>query len=153
MRLLQQELLTPNLPVRILALLFQSFLSTEHASPRLSISTTGSLLYYVTSYLKNNVYHKDALATLSVDTGYSYSYLSHLFSEKIGQNFLSYLSSIRLSYACRLLAETDISVTDIAEDVGFESQSTFFRTFKNHYGITPLKYRQTAQQGKLSLFP
>ena len=110
------------------------------------------LTYQIANYINEHFREPLTLGLLSQKLGMSKYHLSHLFSEKIGQNFLSYLSSIRLSYACSRLAETDISVTDIAEEAGFESQSTFFRVFKNHLGITPLKYRQNAQQGTLSSF-
>ena len=41
----------------------------------------------------------------------------------------------------RQLLDTDLSVEDIALDVGYENQSYFFRQFKSRYGMTPRKYR------------
>jgi len=111
------------------------------------------LTYQIANYINEHFREPLTLGLLAQKRGMSKYHLSHLFSEKIGQSFLSYLASIRLSYACSRLAETDISVTDIAEEAGFESQSTFFRSFKEHLGITPLKYRQNAQNGTLSQFP
>ena len=110
------------------------------------------LTYQIANYINEHFREPLTLGLLAQQLGMSKYHLSHLFSEKIGQSFLSYLSSIRLSYACSRLAETDISVTDIAEEAGFESQTTFFRSFKAHYGITPLKYRQNAQQGTLAAY-
>ena len=69
-------------------------------------------------------------------------HLSHLFSEKMGQKFLSYLSGVRVSYACKLLAETNLPVGRIMGEAGFESEATFFRAFRNQLGITPARYRK-----------
>ena len=107
------------------------------------------LTYQIANYINEHFREPLTLGQLAQTLGMSKYHLSHLFSEKIGQNFLSYLSSIRLSYACSRLAESDSSITDIAEEAGFESQSTFFRVFKNHLGITPLQYRQNARKGTL----
>ena len=100
------------------------------------------LTYQISNYISEHFHEPLTLGQLAQHLGISKSHLSHLFSEKMGQNFASYLSSIRLSSACRLLIETNLSVTDIAEKSGFESQRSFFRTFKSHFGVTPLKYRQ-----------
>ena len=85
------------------------------------------------------------LGELARELGMNKYHLSHVFSEKMGQSFPSYLASIRLSCACSALAETDRSVTQIAEECGFESQRSFFRVFQQHMGTTPLQYRRNAQ--------
>ena len=108
------------------------------------------LTYKISNYMNENYQAPLTLGILAQELGISKYHLSHLFSEKMGQNFSAYLASIRLSRACKLLAESQISVTDIAEKSGFESQITFFRAFKAHFGVTPLKYRQTAQHSKIN---
>lgn len=70
-------------------------------------------------------------------------HLSHVFSEKMGQSFPAYLSRIRISCACSALAETDRSVTQIAEECGFESQRSFFRVFQQQLGTTPCNTART----------
>ncbi|MBR2948761.1 MAG: AraC family transcriptional regulator [Lachnospiraceae bacterium] len=118
--------------------------------PTLTLSRNKStdhqeLTYQIAQYISEHFREPLTLGILAQKLGLSKYHLSHLFSEKIGQSFLSYLSGIRLSYACSRLSETDLPITEIAEDAGFESQSTFFRVFKNQLGVTPLKYRQNAQ--------
>ncbi|OQC30298.1 MAG: Transcriptional activator NphR [Verrucomicrobia bacterium ADurb.Bin070] len=49
---------------------------------------------------------------------------------------------VRINAACRLLTETDHSVTGIAGEVGFYDQSHFSRTFTRLMGLSPLKYRK-----------
>lgn len=100
-----------------------------------NISIKESLLYYVVSYLKSNVYQINALSNLSEDTGYSYSYLSHLFSEKMGQTLKAFFASIRMDAADKLLAEK--SVTEVSELLGYSSVHAFSRAYKSVRGCPP----------------
>lgn len=71
----------------------------------------------------------------------SESYFSHLFKEKKGVNFSTYLENIRLSEASRLIRETDISLNELYLSVGYNNANTFRRAFKKVYGITPSAMR------------
>jgi len=48
--------------------------------------------------------------------------------------------------AKELLANSDMSLVNVAAESGFSSQSYFNAVFKKHYGVTPLAYRQNAFQ-------
>ncbi len=69
------------------------------------------------------------------------SYFSHLFHSEIGCNFKTYLNNLKISYAKRLLEETDLSVLEVSMECGFGSVSQFHRVFKEHTGVTPSKYK------------
>ncbi len=82
-----------------------------------------------------------SLTDVANEVHLSSGYFSELFKNATGQNFKSYLIDLRMRNACRLLANTELSVTDICFECGFESFSNFMRTFKARYGISPLKFR------------
>lgn len=103
------------------------------------------LTYQIAQYVAAHFKEPLTLDALARALGVSRFHLSHVFSEKIGQGFPAYLSSIRVDYACTLLADTNRSVTEIAAEAGFESQRSFFRTFGARCGTTPLGYRRRAQ--------
>lgn len=69
-------------------------------------------------------------------------YISHLFSGKLGLRFNDYVNSLRISEACRYLAATDRSVTEISELVGFNTLRTFNRSFIKQMGMSPSEYRR-----------
>ena len=94
-------------------------------------------LMYIYVHQRESLTLGDAAASVHLSPGY----FSELFSETVGQNFKSYLTDLRMRNACRLLANTDMSVTDICYECGFESFSNFMRTFKTRYGLSPLKFR------------
>jgi AraC-like DNA-binding protein len=74
-----------------------------------------------------------------------------LFSSVLGVTPHQYLVRSRLRHAARLLADNDISVTDIAYDVGFGDLSNFVRTFHRAAGVSPLRFRQ-ASRGDRKIF-
>lgn len=71
----------------------------------------------------------------------SESYFSHLFKEKKGVNFSTYLENMRLSEASRLIRETDVSLNELYLSVGYNNANTFRRAFKKVYGVTPSAMR------------
>lgn len=71
----------------------------------------------------------------------SESYFSHMFKEKTGVNFSTYLENIRMNEAARLIRETDISLNELYIAVGYNNSNTFRRAFKKVFGMTPSNMR------------
>ncbi len=69
-------------------------------------------------------------------------YFSRLFKEEVGSSFSTYLITHRLKKAEYLLRNTNLTVAEIAERVGYEQPSYFSRIYKKYRGITPLKTRE-----------
>lgn len=83
-----------------------------------------------------------SLETLEEALHLSRYYISHLFSDKLNIRFNDYVNSLRVSEACRLLRATTLSMTDIAERVGFNTLRTFNRSFVKQMGQSPSEYRR-----------
>lgn len=71
----------------------------------------------------------------------SETYFSHMFKEKTGVNFSTYLENIRMNEAARLIKETNISLNELYISVGYNNVNTFRRAFKKTYGVTPSAMR------------
>ena len=69
-------------------------------------------------------------------------YISHVINQKLHMSFNDYVNSIRVSNACKYLAESKMSVLDISEKVGFNTVRTFNRAFIKNMGISPRDYRK-----------
>ena len=74
----------------------------------------------------------------------SESRFSHLFKEQTGKSPTSYLINLKIEKAKDLLENTDLSVLQISEIVGLQSQNYFSRIFKKHTSRSPLKYREAS---------
>ncbi len=107
-----------------------------------NIYSNSDVIVNVKTYVQKN-YDKDLnLEFLSSLFYLNRSYLSHLFKEKTGQNFVDYLNDIRIEKAKELLNETDKKMYSIAKAVGYDNIKYFFRVFKRKTGITPEQYRK-----------
>ncbi len=95
-----------------------------------------AVLAYINSDCKNA-----SLTKISQDTNQSVAVLSKLIKAKTGFTFQELLQSKRFRMAKQLLIDTDLTIEEIALDIGYENQSYFFKQFKNRYGMTPRKYR------------
>jgi AraC-like DNA-binding protein len=103
---------------------------------------TDRTIWHVMQYVHAHFQEDLHLAGLAERFGFSVSYLSELFKKKAGQNFVGFLHDIRIRHACGLLASTEMSVADIAMEVGYGSYKTFSRMFKENKGMTPAAYRK-----------
>lgn len=74
-------------------------------------------------------------------------YFSRLFRSKTGTSPGRFLTAIRLYKAKNLLLETDMSVTDIAYAVGYNSLGTFISRFTRSVGVSPARYRWLSAHG------
>ena len=73
-------------------------------------------------------------------------YLSHAFKREYGISPINYMISRRTEESKYLLAETDLSMSQIAQLLGFSSLSYFSQVFRKTQGLTPMEYRQNAKQ-------
>ena len=97
---------------------------------------------YITDHLDEEI-NTDKLAEIA---GFSKFDFSRLFKEFTGYSSHEYLIQRRLEAAEQLLANPDLSITDVAMQSGFNSLSTFTRVFKAEKGMTPSAFREINQQ-------
>lgn len=88
-------------------------------------------------------YMKDlSLQSLAERVYLSPSYISHLFKKETEQSIVQYITTYRLQKATEMLNNTNMKIASIAQKVGYSNFSYFGTVFKNHYGITPARYRE-----------
>ena len=96
----------------------------------------------ITKYLQEHLQEDMSLAVLSEKFHLNAQYISQLFKNEIGVNFLAYLTNIRMEKAKKLLLSTSLSVAEIAEQSGYGDYRVFTKVFKKNEGITPSQYRR-----------
>ena len=83
-----------------------------------------------------------SLNILAEEFHLSAQYISQLFKNEIGVNFLAYLTNIRMEQAKKLLLSSQLSIAEISERSGYGDYRIFTKAFKKAEGVTPSQYRR-----------
>lgn len=93
-------------------------------------------------FIKNNYSQPITNKMLSSMTGYHEYHLNRLFQKNAGTSIHQYLLSVRISAAKKMLVNTSLSMSIIAEKTGFSSKTHFSSCFKKVVGLSPTEYRK-----------
>ena len=102
-----------------------------------------NIVYQVQRYVSQNFTQYITLSATAEKFHVSQYYLSHRFQNIAGYGFQQYLIFCRLNEAKRLLATTDLPVSILCEQCGYEDTNNFIRAFRKRESITPLQFRKT----------
>lgn len=97
----------------------------------------------ICNYIKENYSTKIRLDTLSEMTGLSRNYIIRQFRKCYGMTPSDYLAMIRIEKAKQLAHETDLSISEIANQVGYSELHSFSRMFKKRMGISLSQFNAT----------
>jgi two-component system response regulator YesN len=100
------------------------------------------LLLQVRKYIEENFANPDlSLHHLSEKFEISSKYVSQLFKEEFGENFLDFLMRIRIETAKQLLRDEKHSIQEVGDQVGYTNPATFRRAFRRIAGVAPGDFR------------
>ncbi|MEH2466269.1 helix-turn-helix transcriptional regulator [Nostoc sp.] len=99
-------------------------------------------LHHAKAILNQRLLHPPSILDLAKEIGLNDFKLKRGFGEVFGTTVLGYVQSLRLKQAQQLLQDTNLTVVEIASQVGYESITYFRYLFKRQFGITPIKYRR-----------
>ncbi|WP_373231448.1 helix-turn-helix transcriptional regulator [Cohnella sp.] len=118
--------------------------SATEQMERLRIGRNSQELIHETKvYIEQHFNDPDlSLQLLSDQFNTNQSYLSRLFKDEFSENFVDYLTRIRIVHAKHLLKTTDDLIQDISIQVGYLHYFSFNRVFKRVVGVTPGEYRK-----------
>lgn len=92
------------------------------------------------TYIKNNLTSELSLEKVASEVKFAPSYFHKLFKASTGKPLHQYIEDLRIRQATNLLITTEMTLTEIAYECGFSSQSYFSFAFKRHTGMTPRAY-------------
>jgi AraC family transcriptional regulator len=99
-------------------------------------------------YIHDNASHPVGLADIAAAAALSPHHFHRLFRQALKRTPHRYMSNLRLSRAARLLARTDLPVTEVCFSVGFSSLGSFSTLFTRTYGLAPSAWRAKAQDSR-----
>jgi AraC family transcriptional regulator len=123
--------------------LFQKYSSWKQVAKQytggLSQGNLQQVLDYINSYLDENL----SLHELANLVHISPYYFARLFKQSTGMAPHQYVTKCRIKKATQLLTQQNLSVLEITQQVGFQSQSHFTTLFRRSLGVTPTEYRRS----------
>ena len=119
-----------------------SLLCRYQCERKVHIHESDKIVYQISEYISANFSEDITLESLCKTFAISEGYLSRKFKSVSGIGLNQYIMYVRISNAERLLRESSLSVTEIAERCGFNGSNYFSAVFKKIKGVPPLKYRQ-----------
>lgn len=96
------------------------------------------------TYLNNNYRVELDFEKMARDLQISYSYIRKIVKSVTGKSVLDYINSLRINEGKRLLRQTDMTIAEIASNLGYNNVQSFNRFFKKYEGITPGEFRSSA---------
>lgn len=128
---------------RIILSLLRDMMCNEGSSRQTASDNITAQIYrsimYINQYYKEDIYAEDCAKNVNM----SYSYFSRCFKRITGSGFKEYLNEVRIRHAEQLLMTTDLSVTQIASECGYNNVSYFISVYRSLRGDTPLCSRKS----------
>lgn len=101
-------------------------------------------------YIDTHYYEMIDAKYISNMLGMSIRHINNIFKEQYHKTPIQYLNEVRMELSKKMLIETDKDIVSICFEVGFESLSTFYRSFKNYTHLSPNQFRARYQNPKLN---
>ena len=149
--------------VRRIGRLENAFSSVEHYAAMKASCETASLLLSIADiyerggrepiphalslmcdHVRTHIRENITLASLSEMSGLSRQYVMRLFRKHMGMTATDYIHRTKLAYSVDLLKSTDMTVDEIAYQLGYCGSHYFCRVFKKYLGSTPSEHRRYA---------
>lgn len=105
-----------------------------------ALSGTDQTLYLISKYISTHFQEPLTLKELSKEFAMSESHLSRKFKAHTGIGINEYITYVRITKAEKLLRETNLPITEVAEQCGYSDSNYFSTVFKRIKGITPQRY-------------
>ncbi len=99
-------------------------------------------LEFAKKLLLSDIRESRTISSLAIQAGLSENKLTYGFNYFFGESVHRFVTGHRMRKAYQLLKQTDLSIVEVADQVGYHSSSGFIKAFKKEYGTTPLKVRE-----------
>lgn len=106
---------------------------------------SGKTVSAAKDFIRQNYNREITLDDVSREVNITPYYFSKLFKEETGEGFIEYLTNIRIDKAKELLNNTNYTMKEICQMVGYTDPNYFSRTFKKNVGVTPTEYKEGGQ--------
>lgn len=131
----KEAVIRSALELLIINIIRRSGIGNEEESENTVINQA---LRYIYTHLRDN----PTLSSVAAACNYTPNYFSKLFYEFTGKKYVDYISNLKITNCKMLLACSNMSIPQIADECGFGSHSNFYKVFRERTGETPASYRK-----------
>lgn len=127
-----------------LSMTYDSIRNTHHAltKKRQTSGSEDTILSHAAAYVRQNFTGHISALELARFCHCSESYLSHIFRRRLNVNINVYINKVRVEASKNFLTDSNASVSEIANSVGFNDSNYYSRVFSTLVGISPTEYRR-----------
>ena len=101
-----------------------------------------SLIDTILTKLNHPKHLKNGIAEIAQELNYSQAHLCHVFKKEMGITMVEYINKIKLNHVAFFLVNTNLSLREIADTVGYDSLPYMHKKFLEKFNTTPMKYRE-----------
>lgn len=99
-------------------------------------------IHQIKQYIVKHSHEDISLEALGRKVGLSPIYISKMFKEKLGINYIDFLTECRIEKAKKLMADPEKSLKEITFEVGYHEPNYFSKVFKKMVALSPTEYRR-----------
>ncbi|MBQ8748085.1 MAG: AraC family transcriptional regulator [Clostridia bacterium] len=130
----------------LLTEVFRAVLSSKDSEIRTASKTIDARYVLIDNYFEKHLTTESSIEQMAEELHLSPRQISRILKTSYGVNFREKLRRTRMDRAGWLLRTTELSVREISEQVGYNSETSFFKAFKSNYGMTPHAYRKAKKK-------
>jgi len=105
-----------------------------------------SIVEKITIHIKQNYASDLTIERIANAINYSPYHISRLFKDDLNMTIFDYITEVRISKSKELLERSELPISSVAEEVGYNDSGYFSRIFKKRVGISPTEYRRWWQE-------
>jgi AraC family transcriptional regulator len=138
---IESKLYAESMAIALSAHLLRRYATQNHHIKKYTNGLSPSQLKQAIDYIQENLDRDLSLEELANILHISSHYFAHLFKRSTGYSPHKYIVKCRIERAKQLLQKRELSIIEICQQVGFQSQSHFTKLFRKHTQTTPKLYR------------
>ena len=136
-----------KLPIRaniyhIMTALLRFYCGTKNELDRMiyhNVLRLRPVMDHIFAHFKEKIYIEELAGMINV----SPDYFTRMFKESIGKTPIDYINGLRVNHSMYLLTTGELSMAEIADNIGFCNPNYFHKIFKQYMGVSPLSYRKS----------
>lgn len=132
-----------SMAMSVLLLFNQLLLSRDRHQLRTSANNSDAIVDKIKHYLDTNYTKPLSLENISKALNMTPNYVSHAFKAKMNISPIHYLLYRRFGEAQSLLMNTELTMAEISDLLGFSNPAHFSAMFKKHVGLSPMQYKRS----------